>query len=107
MGILSKYQGAKTILFFYYGNRNIPAKLKLAVIFVKSPLFGESSLASNMMTKLMWKAIHATLRKVWKLSSSAIQLEYLVLEPLHITATSSTLLQQHSYRRSALPKSEQ
>lgn len=52
MGILSRNQGAKSILFFYYGNRNIPAKPKLAVIFIRSPSLGEKSL-QNMNTKLM------------------------------------------------------
>lgn len=55
MGILSRNQGGKSILFFYYGNRNIPAMLKLTVIFIKSPSRGKSCLTRNMMTKLTWK----------------------------------------------------
>lgn len=63
MGLLSRNQGAKRILFFSYCNRNSPAKLKLGVICISSPSLTLFSLKKQM-TQLTQKALH--LEESWE-----------------------------------------
>lgn len=105
MGLLSRNQGANTIWFFYYCNRNSPAKLELAVIFYQlsfthSIIFEEQDDQTPVKSYTSWERFGS-----WVLPQYSWSI--LFYSCYTIITTTSTLSHHHSYSRNVLPKSEQ